>query len=80
MLVMVSGVSLGQIAAWDFTGVGSTSLPTLAATTFNTNLVATSGANNITRGTGAAWSTGNNSFRTIGFQNNGIATANTDYF
>ncbi|MBL7703076.1 MAG: T9SS type A sorting domain-containing protein [Ferruginibacter sp.] len=82
IVVLCLGVGKGraQIAAWDFTGFGSTSLPTFAATTFNANLVSASGANNITRGSGAAWSTGNNSFRTQGFQNNGISTANTDYF
>jgi hypothetical protein len=73
-------LGLGQIAAWDFTGVGSTSLPTYAATTFNSNLVSTSGANNITRGATAAWSTGGNSFRTTGFKNEGISTSNSDYF
>lgn len=69
-----------QIAAWDFTGVGGTTLPTYAATTFNANLVSAAGWNNITRGATAAWSTGANSFRTAGFQNNGIVTSNTDYF
>ncbi|MBM3428515.1 MAG: hypothetical protein FJX95_07015, partial [Bacteroidetes bacterium] len=34
----------------------------------------------MTRGAGAASSSGANSFRTVGFQNNGIATTNTDYF
>ncbi len=68
------------LAAWDFYGVGSTSLPTYAATVFNANLVSASGANNITRGATAAWSTGGNSFRTVGFKNEGIATTNTDYF
>lgn len=67
-----------QIAAWDFTGAAAPA--TFAATTFNANLVATAGANNITRGPGAAASAGGNSFRTVGFQNNGIATTNTDYF
>lgn len=71
-------VTLAPIAAWDF--FGQSSPATFAATTFDANLVATSGANTITRGTGAASSTGSNSFRTQGFQNNGIATANTDYF
>ena len=80
MLMVLANVGWGQIAAWDFTGVGSTSLPTFTATTFNANLVSTSGANNITRGSGANWSTGTNSFRTTGFQNNGISTSNTDYF
>ena len=64
------------IAAWDFTGVGSTTIATLAATTLNTSLAATS----ITRGANAGWSTGGNSWRTTGFQNNGISTANTDFF
>jgi len=67
-----------QIAAWDFTGAAAPA--TFPATTFNANLVAAAGANNITRGAGAAASAGGNSFRTTGFSNNGIATANTDYF
>jgi hypothetical protein len=50
---------------------------TSAADLFNANLDA---SNLLTRGPGAAWSTGGNSFRTVGFQNNGISTANTDYF
>ncbi|MFZ4402055.1 MAG: YDG domain-containing protein, partial [Bacteroidales bacterium] len=68
------------IAAWCFFGVGSSSLPTFAATTINTNLVSTSGANNITRGTTAAWSSAGNSFRTQGFKNDSVSTSNTDYF
>ncbi len=68
-----------QIAGWDFNGV-TTAIPTYTATTFNTNLVSTAGANIITRGAGAAASAANNSFRTTGFQNNGIAVTNTDYF
>jgi trimeric autotransporter adhesin len=71
--------SQAQIAAWDFFGQ-NTGPATVAATTFNANLVSTAGANNITRGAGAPGSTGNNSFRTTGFQNNGIAVTNTDYF
>jgi hypothetical protein len=66
------------IAGWDFTGAAAPA--TFAATTFNANLVSTAGANNITRGATAAASAGANSFRTVGFQNNGISTANTDYF
>lgn len=68
----------GPIAAWDFTGLNT--VATATATTFNANLVSGSGANDITRGAGAAASAGANSFRTTGFQNNGISTANTDYF
>ena len=71
--------SKGQIAAWDFTGQ-NTGPATVAATTFNANLVSAAGANNITRGAGAAGSSANNSFRTVGFKNDGIAVANTDYF
>jgi hypothetical protein len=68
------------IAAWDFTGVGSVTNTTIAATTFDANLISSSGGSDISRGAGAAWSSANNSFRTVGFQNNGISTSNTDYF
>ena len=66
------------IAGWDFTGAGN--YTTLAATTFSSNLVSTSNANTITRGSTASSSTGANSFRTTGFENNGINIVNTDYF
>ena len=66
------------IAGWDF--FGQSSPTTVAATTFDANLVSSSGANNVTRGPGASASTASNSFRTTGFQNNGISTSNTDYF
>ncbi|WP_298118827.1 T9SS sorting signal type C domain-containing protein [Flavobacterium sp.] len=70
------------LAAWDFFGAGSaTSNPTTyAATTFNSNLDNTGSLTDITRGAGASPSNGSNSFRTTGFQNNGISTSNTDYF
>ncbi|MGL2964934.1 beta strand repeat-containing protein, partial [Flavobacterium sp. RSB2_4_14] len=68
------------LAGWDFNSVLNAGVATFAATTFNTNLVSTSSASNITRGPGAALSSGASSFRTVGFQNNGISTANTDFF
>ncbi|MEJ7627581.1 MAG: cadherin-like beta sandwich domain-containing protein [Ferruginibacter sp.] len=64
-----------QIAAWDFTGENAVASST--AEVYNVNLDA---PNLLTRGAGAAASAGANSFRTVGFQNNGISTANTDYF
>ena len=64
-----------QIAGWDFTGAATPA--TFAATTYNANLDA---SNLITRGATAAASAGANSFRTTGFQNNGISIANTDFF
>jgi len=36
--------------------------------------------NNLTRGAGAGTSAGSSSFRTVGFQNNGVSVANTDYY
>ncbi|MCZ2299436.1 MAG: fibronectin type III domain-containing protein, partial [Chitinophagales bacterium] len=66
------------IAGWDFTGKNN--VATSQATTFDTNIETASNADYITRGSGAAASAGNNSFRTSGFQNDGIATTNTDYF
>ena len=64
-----------QIAAWDF--FGETSPATSSADVFSADL---DSSPTMTRGTGAASSTGSNSFRTTGFQNNGIATTNTDWF
>jgi hypothetical protein len=66
------------IASWNF--FGQSSPATVTATTFNSNLVSAAGANTITRGAAAVSSTGSNSFRSTGFQNNGIAITNTDYF
>ena len=63
------------LAAWDFTGENQ--LATSTAEVYDANLDA---SNLLTRGSGAAASSGANSFRTTGFQNNGIATNNTDYF
>src|SRR5205085_9667065 len=64
--------------AWDF--FGQSTPDTVAATTFNANLVSIGGAKNITRGPGAPASPGVNSFMTQGFQDDGISTSNTDYF
>lgn len=75
LLFITAGTVSGQIAAWDFTG--ETALATSVAEVFNANL---SGSNTMTRGAGASASSGSNSFRTTSFQNNGISTANTDYF
>ncbi len=67
--------SHAQIAAWDFFGESSPS--SSSADIYNTNLDSSS---SMTRGAGAAASNASNSFRTTGFQNNGIATTNTDFF
>lgn len=64
-----------QILAWDFTGENT--LSTSTAEVVNANLA---GFDLLTRGPGAAASAGTNSFRTVGFQNDGIAVTNTDYF
>lgn len=64
------------IAAWDFFGAPP-SAAVHTATVFDVNL---NSPNLITRGPGAPGSTGDNSFRTKGFQNNGISVNNTDYF
>ena len=79
LILFVSIQINAQIAAWDFFG-NNTATTTFAATTFSANLVTASSASNITRGTTAAATGANNSFRTIGFKNDGIATSNTDYF
>jgi hypothetical protein len=63
------------LAAWDFTGAST--VDTWPASVFSAALDST---NVVSRGTGAPASSGANSFRTTGFQNNGISTVNTDYF
>ncbi|MGL2966865.1 YDG domain-containing protein [Flavobacterium sp. XGLA_31] len=75
-LTVTQGASV--LAGWDF--FGQSSPATFAATTYNTNLNNTASQSTMTRGAGAASSSGSNSFRTVGFQNNGISTSNTDYF
>ncbi|PWS30304.1 T9SS type B sorting domain-containing protein [Pedobacter paludis] len=70
-----SGTSLAQIATWDFTGQS-----TLATSTASSSDPGLASVPVLTRGAGAVASAGNNSFRTVGFQNNGISVANTDYF
>jgi hypothetical protein len=71
----VNEASAARLAAWDF--FGESSPVTSAADVFDSSLDSSSSLN---RGSGAASSSGSNSFRTTGFQNNGIATSNTDYF
>jgi hypothetical protein len=75
LTLFCSVIGWGQIAAWDF--FGESSPATSSADIFDANL---DSSNLLTRGSGAAASTATNSFRTQGFQNNGISTANTDYF
>ena len=75
-LLFLSTALHAQLAAWDFFGE-NTGVATSAAEVYDPNMDA---SNLVTRGAGAAASSANNSFRTTGFQNNGISTANTDYF
>lgn len=73
LLSLTSGWA--QVAGWDF--FGESSPTTSTADVFSSNL---DSSNLITRGGGAAASAASNSFRTLGFKNDGISTANTDYF
>jgi hypothetical protein len=75
VLFFVANTAIGQIAAWDF--FGESSPATSTADVYSANLDA---SNVLTRGAGAPASVATNSFRTQGFMNDGISTANTDYF
>lgn len=78
-VLMTCGSTKAQtvLVGYDFTGVTSAAPPaTFAPTTTAANVTGSS----LTRGATAPASGANNSFRTTGFQNNGISTANTDYF
>ena len=78
--IIEAGIDNGatSLMAWDLTCANN--LATWGATTVNTNLDTAAGRGNMTRGSGAGASAGANSYRTTGFQNNGIATSNTDHF
>src|ERR1035438_5193842 len=78
LTIFFNSAGNAQIAAWDFTG--SSSPVTWPSSLFNANLVTASSANNVTRGATAGASSGANSFRTVGFKNEGVSTSNTDYF
>lgn len=75
MLAAAGVCQASLIAGWNFNGENSP--VSSSADTFNASLDSSS---SITRGAGAASSAGANSFRTAGFQNDGISTANNDYF
>ena len=76
LLVALALPAAAQIAAWDFYG-DNTAAATSAAEVFDGKL---DSPNTVTRGSTAAASVANNSFRTKGFEANGISTSNTDYF
>lgn len=73
--ILVPVARSASVASWIFTGVNNAA--TVNAAAVNSGLTAPVV---LTRGAGAGASAGLNSFRTVGFQNNGISTANTDYF
>ncbi|WP_438481088.1 PEP-CTERM sorting domain-containing protein [Oleiharenicola lentus] len=73
-----ANAALAQLLAWDFTGESPSATST--ADIIAAHLDTGASFNTLTRGSTASASTGANSFRTQGFQNNGISTANTDYF
>lgn len=76
--VAISITSFAQIASWDFTGAPAGGAATMNATASDPNLA---GTVILSRGAGAASSgAGANSFRTIGFKNDGISLLNTDYY
>jgi autotransporter-associated beta strand protein len=71
--------SVTTLQSWDFTGqntAAATSSANVTAIGLNTDVA----YNMLTRGATANASAATNSFRTSGFQNHGISTANTDYF
>lgn len=65
-----------SIANWNFLGQ-NTAVATSPASFYSANLDA---SNLLSRGATASSAAANNSFRTLGFKNDGISVANTDYF
>lgn len=70
-----AGGSSTTIAGWNF--FGESSPTTSAADLFHASI---DSPNSLTRGSTATSSSASNSFRTAGFQNDGISTSNNDYF
>ena len=68
-------VTQSQIVTFNFFGLSSP--PTANSVSTNPNI---SSPVVLSRGSGAVANAATNSFRTTGFQNNGISIANTDYF
>ncbi|MBU1694079.1 MAG: PEP-CTERM sorting domain-containing protein [Verrucomicrobia bacterium] len=76
-LASVSNAEL--ILNWSFTGTAPIESQ-VADELIHANLDSGGIYNDLTRGAGAGTSAANSSFRTVGFQNDGIAIGNTDYF
>ena len=74
-LLGLSSAARAQLAGYNFSGTNG--LTTATATTYSSGLDSDS---TLSRGAGAASSAAANSFRTTGFQNDGISITNTDYF
>ncbi len=71
----LSGITLhAQLVSFNFFGQSSPTFVSHSSANPNVNV------STLTRGVGAAASPAANSFRTVGFSNNGISTANSDYF
>ena len=77
-LSMAAAAQADVILSWTFAGAKTP--VSQVADSIDANLDTGSGLNDLTRGAGAGTSAGASSFRTTGFQNNGIAVGNTDYF
>ena len=78
VLAIAASAQAAVILNWGF--VGTAAITSQSANTIGANLDTGSGLNDLIRGAGAGTSAGGSSFRTTGFQNNGINTANTDFF
>lgn len=78
VLGMAAAASADVILGWTFTS--SVNPASQVAGTIDANLDSGGIYNDLTRGAGAAANTAGSTFRTTGFQNDGISTANTDYF
>lgn len=68
-------VTSAPLAAWDFNGEAN---PTNSFADLHDSNLDSSGV--LARGSNAPPNSANNTFRTLGFKNDGISTTNTDYF
>ncbi len=68
------------IASWTFTVTTPAVITSQVANTVGADMATGGAYNDLTRGPGAPPNAANNSFRSLGFQNNGLSLTNTDYF
>lgn len=79
-MVVGMGVAANADVILSWTFAGTAAIVSQVANSIDANLDTGGSYNDLTRGAGATATAAGSSFRTTGFRNDGISTANTDYY